>query len=77
MYFLRLGILDGRYGFLIAVLYSFQDYVSKTKYLELKGRRPKMRFAVQNFIKNVIPRDANCRDIIDKISKDELIAANN
>lgn len=56
MYLLRLGFLDGRYGFLIAVLYSFQDYVSKTKYLEMRGRRPNFRLRAQKlFIKKIIP----------------------
>lgn len=59
MYFLRLGFLDGRRGFLIATLYSFQDYVSKTKYLELRGRRPAFRFMTQKlFIKKIMPE--NC-----------------
>lgn len=56
MYFFRLGFLDGRFGFLIAMLYSFQDYVSKTKYLEMKGRQPGFRFMAQKlFIKKIIP----------------------
>jgi len=57
MYFVRLGFLDGRYGFLIAMLYSFQDYVSKTKYLEMRGRKPAFRFMAQKlFIKKIVPR---------------------
>ena len=72
MYFLRLGMLDGRKGFLIAVLYAFQDYVSKTKYLELKGRKPKYRFAIQNMIKTMIPNSKKVGGIIDRISKEEL-----
>ncbi|MDO8592771.1 MAG: glycosyltransferase family 2 protein [bacterium] len=56
MYIFRLGFLDGRYGFLIAMLYSFQDYVSKTKYLELRGRQPGFRFMAQKlFIKKIVP----------------------
>ena len=56
MYFLRFGFLDGRRGFLIAMLYSFQDYVSKTKYLEMKGRKPSFRFLAQKvFIKRMVP----------------------
>ncbi len=75
MYILRLGFLDGRHGFLIAVLYGFQDYVSKTKYLELIGKRPKFRFLVQNGIKKFIPREKGCRDIEDRInSVDRAIA---
>ena len=57
MYFFRLGFLDGRHGFLIATLYSFQDYVSKTKYLEMRGRKPAFRFLAQKlFIKKIVPR---------------------
>jgi glycosyltransferase involved in cell wall biosynthesis len=50
MYFIRLGFLDGRYGFLIALLYAFQDYVSKTKYLEMKKMQPDLRLTFQKFI---------------------------
>lgn len=57
MYFFRLGFLDGRHGFLIATLYSFQDYVSKTKYLEMRGRKPAFRFMAQKlFIKKIVPQ---------------------
>jgi len=68
MYFLRLGFLDGKYGFLIAVLYSFQDYVSKTKYLELRGRKPRFRFLVQKAMKGIIPNNnGRYREIADRI----------
>jgi glycosyltransferase involved in cell wall biosynthesis len=67
MYILRLGFLDGRYGFLIAVLYSFQDYVAKTKYLELRGRRPIFRFLMQNFVKNLVVRIDQQPKIFDRI----------
>lgn len=50
MYFFRLGFLDGKQGFLIAVLYGFQDYVSKTKFLELLDKDPKFRRSTQIFI---------------------------
>ncbi len=67
MYFLRLGFLDGYYGFLIAMLYSFQDYVSKTKYLELKGRRPGFRFMAQKlFIKKIVPEGYG-QSIMDRV----------
>ncbi len=57
MYFLRFGFLDGRHGFLIAMLYSFQDYVSKTKYLEMRGRKPGFRFMAQRlFIKKIVSK---------------------
>ena len=47
MYVFRWGFLDGRYGFMIALLYAFQDYVSRTKYLELTGRKPTLRLLFQ------------------------------
>ncbi len=67
MYIFRLGFLDGQYGFLIATLYSFQDYVSKTKYLELRGRKPRFRFVVQKIVKIFIPKYGNYREIADSI----------
>jgi hypothetical protein len=74
MYFIRLGFLDGRFGFLIAVLYSFQDYVSKTKYLELRGKKPGFRFVTQRFIiNNFIPK-GNTNSILDRLRKEERIA---
>jgi len=67
MYLVRLGFLDGRHGFLIAMLYSFQDYVSKTKYLEMRGRRPVFRFMAQKlFIKKIVPKGFGAR-IIDRV----------
>ena len=67
MYLVRLGFLDGRYGFLIAMLYSFQDYVSKTKYLEMKGRKPGFRFMAQKlFIKRIVPNGYN-NGIVDRV----------
>lgn len=67
MYFLRFGFLDGRHGFLLAVLYGFQDYVSKTKYLELTGHTPRVRFIAQRFmIDRVIPQGDNNR-IVDRV----------
>lgn len=66
-YIIRLGFLDGRYGFLIAILYSFQDYVSKTKYLELRGRRPVFRFMIQKLVKNIIPKGGGQRLVFEKI----------
>lgn len=47
MYVIRLGFLDGRYGFLIALFYSFQDYVAKTKYLEMRREAPLRRLFFQ------------------------------
>lgn len=67
MYFVRLGFLDGYHGFLIAMLYSFQDYVSKTKYLELRGRRPGFRFMAQKlFIKKIVPKGYG-NGIVDRV----------
>jgi glycosyltransferase involved in cell wall biosynthesis len=67
MYFLRLGFLDGYLGFLIAVLYSFQDYVAKTKYLEMRGRKPGFRFMAQKlFIKKIIPNGYG-NGIVDRV----------
>jgi len=43
MYILRFGFLDGRYGFILAVLYGFQDYAAKAKYRELKRKTSKSR----------------------------------
>lgn len=67
MYFLRLGFLDGRDGFLIAMLYSFQDYVSKTKYLEMRGRKPAFRLLAQKlFIKKIVPNGYG-NGIVDRV----------
>lgn len=66
MYVLRAGFMDGRHGFLLAVLYGFQDYVSKTKYMELTGQYPRMRFMAQRFmIENIIPHGEKSR-IVDR-----------
>ncbi len=54
MYVFRLGFLDGRHGFMIALLYGFQDYVSRTKYLELSGRRARLRLLIQRTMMNRI-----------------------
>jgi len=74
MYIFRLGFLDGKHGFLIAVLYSFQDYVSRTKYLELKGKSPKFRFLIQKLIKSFIPKGDNNKEIIDRLCEKDLSA---
>lgn len=71
MYIVRFGFLDGKMGFLIAVLYSFQDYVSKTKYLELRGRYPGFRILAQKLIINFLPK-GNKHYIADRIVKEEL-----
>lgn len=67
MYFVRFGFLDGYHGFLIAMLYSFQDYVSKTKYLEMKGKKPAFRFMAQKvFIKKIVPKGYG-EGIVDRV----------
>ena len=48
MYIIQLGILDGRHGLAIAMLYAFQDYISKTKYYLLIGKKVVLRRKVQN-----------------------------
>jgi glycosyltransferase involved in cell wall biosynthesis len=50
MYVFRLGVLDGRYGFMIAFFYAFQDYVAKTKYLEMRKMKPRMRLTFQKYV---------------------------
>ncbi len=68
MYMVRLGFLDGRHGFLLATLYGFQDYVSKTKYLEMTGHHPRIRFMAQRFmIERIIPHGDNNR-IVDRMN---------
>lgn len=47
MYIIQLGILDGKHGLVIAMLYGFQDYVSKTKYYLLIGKKVRMRRKTQ------------------------------
>ncbi len=50
MYIVRAGFLDGRYGFMIAFFYAFQDYVAKTKYLEMRQKTPKLRLTFQKYV---------------------------
>jgi len=54
MYIFRFGFLDGRYGFMLAVFYGFQDYVSKTKYYQLRGKKAKIRSVVQKTINRLL-----------------------
>jgi len=56
MYFIRLGFLDGRHGFLLAVLYGVQDFISKTKYVELCGKKPSKRIGIQEFLIKLISK---------------------
>lgn len=56
MYIFRLGLLDGRHGLLIAVLYGLQDYVSKTKYYKIRDKKVAMRNIMQHqMIKRLSP----------------------
>jgi len=48
MYIVKIGFLDGRHGLIIALLYGFQDYVSKTKYYKLMGKKIGMRNKIQD-----------------------------
>lgn len=50
MYVIRCGFLDGRHGFMIAFFYAFQDYVAKTKYLEMRKKTPKVRLTFQKYV---------------------------
>lgn len=54
MYIVRLGVLDGRHGLVIAMLYGFQDYVSKTKYYLLIGEKVILRRKIQDILIYVI-----------------------
>lgn len=57
MYIFRLGFLDGKYGFLIALLYAFQDYVSKLKFQEMYRGESKIRAKVRDYLmQNLTPR---------------------
>ena len=50
MYVIQLGMFDGKHGLVIAMLYGFQDYVSKTKYYLLMGRKVPIRRKIQNIL---------------------------
>ncbi len=50
MYILKFGFMDGKAGLNIAVLYAFQDFISKTKYYHLIGRKAKLRTTYQNIL---------------------------
>ncbi len=54
MYVVQLGILDGKHGLVIAMLYGFQDYVSKTKYYLLLGKKVVIRRRIQNIFIYII-----------------------
>jgi len=44
MYCAQLGFLDGREGLLIAVLYGFEDFVSKNKYIQARKKKQAWKF---------------------------------
>lgn len=50
MYVFRLGFLDGKHGLIIALFYGLQDYVARTKYLELYSKNPRVRIMLQKKI---------------------------
>ncbi len=56
MYFFKLGFLDGKYGFLIALFYGFQDYISKLKFQEIYKGKSKVRVKIKNyFMEKITP----------------------
>lgn len=50
MYIFRLGLLDGKHGFIIAIFYGLQDYVARTKYMEMCERNPIFRIKFQQLL---------------------------
>lgn len=50
MYIFRFGFLDGRYGFMIALLYAFQDYISKVKFKEVYKEESRLNLKIRNYI---------------------------
>lgn len=77
MYVIRLGFLDGRYGLTIAMLYGFQDYVSKTKYYHLEQKQKTVRVRLQNvFVRNFISiAPKNTETVYIKKYQDRLLRA--
>jgi glycosyltransferase involved in cell wall biosynthesis len=50
MYILRLGFLDGKSGLVIALAYSLQDYIAKTKYFENYRKDTRLRIRFQRLL---------------------------
>jgi len=50
MYIFRLGILDGRHGFTIALLYGLQDYISKIKFQEVYSMESRLSSRVKHYV---------------------------
>lgn len=50
MYFFKLGFLDGGYGFMIALFYAFQDYVSKVKFKEIYKVESRFSLRVSDYL---------------------------
>jgi hypothetical protein len=56
MYIIRFGFLDGRYGFILALFYGFQDYVAKLKFQERYRGESLIRAKVKNcFMEKITP----------------------
>ncbi len=56
MYIIRFGFLDGRYGFIIALFYGFQDYVAKLKFKErYKGKSLIRAKFIDCFMEKITP----------------------
>jgi hypothetical protein len=56
MYVFRLGFLDGKYGFMIAILYGFQDYISKSKFKAINKKESRIRVKLGDyFMKKITP----------------------
>jgi len=50
MYIFKLGFLDGKYGFMIAFFYSFQDYISKVKFKEIYKIESRFSSRISDYI---------------------------
>ena len=72
MYFAKLGFLDGREGFTIALFYGFQDYVSKTKYKLKNNQKAHLRIKTQSYLMNdVVPAFLSKNNIREEFSKNK------
>jgi hypothetical protein len=72
MYFVRFGFLDGKEGFMIALFYGFQDYVSKTKYKLNNNQKAHLRIRTQSYLmKGVIPAFLSKNKIREEFFRDK------
>lgn len=72
MYFARLGFLDGREGFTIALFYGFQDYVSKTKYKLNNNQKVHLRIRTQSYLmKDIVPAFLSKNKIREEFSRNK------